>query len=99
MEKLVRDKIPGIIRKSGKNPIVRIANEEEYRKALRKKLLEEAREFEESGNIEEIADILEVIHAILKTEKVGFDEIEKIKAKKSHERGSFKKRIILEINK
>lgn len=96
MTKLVRDKIPEIIKNNGKNPITRIANEEEYSKALREKLLEEAKEFNDSGNIEEIADILEVIYAILKTEKMNFSDLEKIRVKKANKRGSFDKRIILE---
>jgi len=63
--RLVRDKIPEIIKESGKIPITRIADEEEYKTALKEKLLEEVKEFNGSGDLEELADVLEVIHYLL----------------------------------
>ena len=95
-KKLVRDKIPDIIKKSGKKPVTRIANYDEYKKALREKFLEEAKEFYESGEKEEIADLLEVIYSILKSEGLSLKEIEGIRKKKAKKRGSFDKKIILE---
>lgn len=94
--KLVRDKIPDIIKKSGKNPVTRIADFEEYKKGLRKKLLEEAKELNKSGDVEEIADALEVIYSLLKAEGIDKKIIEKMRKEKAKERGSFNKRIILE---
>ena len=64
--KLVRDKIPEIIEKDNKKCEIKILNDEEYKKALSLKLVEEANEFLESNNIDELADVLEVIDAIKK---------------------------------
>lgn len=92
--KLVRDKIPAIIKTQGINSINHIASEEEYEDALMNKLREEVEEFIENPCEEEIADILEVIYAILDQKKYDFDHIEKIRKKKAEERGKFKQKII-----
>jgi len=69
--KLVRDNIPEIMIKNGAKPVTRILTEEEYLKELNKKLLEEVNEYLESGSIEELADIEEVIIAILNAKKTS----------------------------
>ncbi len=94
--KLVRDNIPEIIEKKGGTPIIHIAGDEEYWQKIKEKLQEEVDEFMEDVNMEELADILEVIDAIC--EHKGFDksELNAIKEKKAKERGGFKKRIILD---
>ena len=94
--RLVRDKIPEIIKESGKIPITRIADEEEYKTALKEKLLEEVKEFNGSGDLEELADVLEVIHYLLQVEGSDMQAIEKIRKDKLLKRGSFSKKIILE---
>ena len=94
--KLVRDKIPEYIKSKGKVPITHIADETEYWQKLKEKLQEEVNEFLKDGNIEEIADILEVIDAIANYKKFSREDIERIKEKKADERGKFKDRIILE---
>ncbi|MEK7193404.1 MAG: nucleoside triphosphate pyrophosphohydrolase [Patescibacteria group bacterium] len=94
--KLIRDKIPEYIKKKGGVPVTHIANEAEYWEKLKEKLGEEIEEFKKDENAEELADILEVVDAIV--DYKGFDrtEIEKIKEKKVEERGKFKERIILD---
>ena len=70
--KLVRDKIPNIIKEKGETPIIKTLNEIEYKKELENKLYEEYKEvIESNGNdrIEELADMLEVIKALAKLEK------------------------------
>ena len=94
--KLVRDKIPEIIEKDNCRPNTRILDEVEYKKELDKKLLEEVNEYLKDDNLEEIADVLEVIYAILDSKKATKEEVEKIRISKKEKRGSFEKRIFLE---
>lgn len=61
MGKLVRDRIPEIIKNDGKMPIMEILSDEEYLKELDKKLSEEVAEYQADKSIEEMADILEVV--------------------------------------
>ena len=93
---MVRDNIPDTIRKKGEEVITHVANTEEYWQKLKEKLKEEILEFEKDESIEEIADMLEVIDAIVDYKSFNKEEIEKIKAKKAEEKGKFKKRIILD---
>ena len=81
-DKLVRDRIPEIIRKEGRNPVTHTAGKKEYSAKLREKLVEESREFQKSGENEELADILEVINAIIKENKTTLKKIEKIRKQK-----------------
>ncbi len=93
--KLVRDRIPDIIKESGHTPYYRIMNDDEYWNELVKKLQEEVDEFVESGNIEELADILEVVYSIALTKKITKEELENIREEKKNERGSFDNKIFL----
>lgn len=94
--KLVRDKIPEIIINRGAIPVTHIAEDEEYRKKLRKKLVEESREYHKNGKVEELADILEVIYTICELKGIGIKDLEDIRMKKRVERGGFEKKIILD---
>lgn len=101
--KLVRDRIPEIIKKNKENPMIHIAKDHEYQERLKDKLQEEVNEFLDANSkknqAEELADILEVILAIGETLKINFIRLEQIRKKKAVERGTFKKRIILEETK
>ena len=68
--KLVRDKIPEIISKDNRKAITKILNDEEYLNELNKKLKEEVNEYFEDNNLEELADIVEVIYGILNAKNV-----------------------------
>lgn len=94
--KLVRDKIPSIIERNGETPITRILNDEEYLKELNTKLQEEVNEYFADGNVEELADIVEVIYGLLDAKGVSLEAFEKIRIGKVEKRGAFKKRIFLE---
>ena len=94
--KLVRDKIPEYIRNKGQKAVFHIANREEYRNKLKEKLMEETKEFLGGENIEEFADLLEVIDAIAKLKKFNRQKVSKVRADKARRRGLFKKRIILD---
>ena len=92
--KLVRDKIPEIIEDGGEMPITRILEDEEYDRLLEAKLDEEVGEFHRDQNLEELADILEVVYALADT--IGNREaLERIYAQKHEARGGFEKRIYL----
>lgn len=94
--KLVRDKIPDIIKSKGEDVRFRIATEAEYWDKLKEKLTEEVKEFLDSESIDEIADILEVIDAINSFKNFDSEELQRIKKDKFDKRGGFTKRIILE---
>lgn len=91
--KLVRDKIPEHLDSKGISYEKRIANEEEFKQELIKKLDEEIKEFMEDKSIEELADIVEVISALKKLPE--FANLEEVKNKKLEEKGGFDKKIIL----
>jgi len=95
--KLVRDKIPENLDSKGISYEKRIASPEEYKEELFKKLNEEINEFLEAKNVEELADIQEVIDAIKKLPE--FSDFDSIKAKKLEEKGGFEKKIILKGEK
>ena len=75
--KLIRDKIPEIIQADGKTCITRILSDEEYVDALEKKLNEEVAEYQTDKNLEELADILEVLQAICIARGYTLEEFQK----------------------
>lgn len=97
--KLVRDKIPEIIEKSGKQYTTKILHDEEYKNELRKKLSEELEEYLQADNdedsLEELADMLEIIRALSKMHGATIGKVEGICKKKAMERGSFEEKIFL----
>lgn len=94
--KLVRDKIPEIIKENdNKDCKIRVLNNEEYLEELNKKLQEEVKEYLESGEVEEVADIEEVLRAILKAKEVSQENFEAIRKQKVEKRGAFDKKIFL----
>ena len=101
--KLVRDKIPEIIENDGEKPIVRVLNDNEYKKELEKKLKEEYEEFliaeKKSERLEELADMLEVIRTLALLEDEDIQFIIDIMDKKREKRGGFTKKIFLEKTK
>lgn len=93
--KLVRDKIPQIIQNNNEKCNTKILNDEDYLKELNIKLQEEVNEYLQSGEIEEIADIEEVLRAIIDLKKVAYSDFEKIRINKVAKRGAFKNKIFL----
>jgi predicted house-cleaning noncanonical NTP pyrophosphatase (MazG superfamily) len=99
MKKLVRDKIPEIMRAAGKkNFQVHEAGNAEYIAALLAKLHEEINEYDQDHSPEELADILEVVHALADQCYGGFSAVEQIRQQKAKERGGFSKKIIVTTN-
>jgi|TARA_Y100000389_G_C17184834_1_gene375846 predicted house-cleaning noncanonical NTP pyrophosphatase (MazG superfamily) len=93
--KAIRDKIPEIIKESGKNCNVKKLDNSEFLIRLEKKLVEELEEYQESKNVEELADILEVIYRISELKGVVSDELDKIRQKKAEQRGKFDDNLFL----
>lgn len=94
--KLVRDKIPEIIAKSGKEAATRVLSYGDYLEALDTKLNEEVAEYQADKSLEEMADILEVLQAICIARGHSLQDLESLRAQKASERGSFADRIFLE---
>ena len=94
--KLVRDKIPDIIRQSGKDCTCSILSDEDYLKFLDEKLNEELEEYQESKSMEELADLMEVMWAVAVARGSSPEEIENIRREKADKRGGFEKKILLE---
>lgn len=93
--KLVRDRIPEIIEASGRRCDTEILTPEEYLIMLDRKLNEELAEYQESKSLEEIADLLEVIRAVVQARGSSMEEVEAIRREKAEKRGGFEKRILL----
>ena len=94
-DKLVRDKIPEIIEGSGKQCEIEVLSDEKYFEMIDKKLDEELAEYHKDQNIEELADLLEVIYAATKARGYSIEELEKVRAGKAEKRGGFDKKILL----
>ena len=94
-DKLVRDKIPEIIEKSGKQCEIEILSDEKYLEMIDKKLDEELAEQHKDKNLEELADLLEVIYAATKARGYSIEALEKVRAEKAEKRGGFDKKILL----
>lgn len=90
MGKLVRDRIPEIMREQGKDPEVERISGERLRLALKDKLVEEAGEVRQAEDIvEELADVLEVVDALIEAYGLDYGVIEHARADKKAKRGSF----------
>ncbi len=93
--KLVRDRIPEIIEASGRSCLWDVLETDEYVRRLDEKLNEELAEYQESKSLEELADLAEVIRAVVKARGWTLTQLEQLRADKAAERGEFEKRIFL----
>lgn len=93
--KLVRDRIPEIIEADGKTCVYETLSDEEYIRLLDQKLNEELAEYQESKSLEELADLLEVMQAVVRARGWTLDELEQVRADKAAERGRFAKKVLL----
>jgi predicted house-cleaning noncanonical NTP pyrophosphatase (MazG superfamily) len=94
--KLVRDKIPQIIKQADKKAFFSVVTTEEFKTLLLDKLIEELAEFKDTPNEEEFADILEVIDGLSVAFNLDMEKVLTIKAEKFKECGGFNERIVLE---
>ena len=93
--KLVRGRIPEIIKADGKTCVCETLSDEDYLSLLDQKLNEELAEYQESKSLEEMADLLEVIQAIVKARGWTLEELEQVRANKAAKRGGFEKKVLL----
>ena len=93
--KLVRDKIPEIIEATGKTCHVQVLSKEEYLHMADAKLDEELAEYHMDGNVEELADLMEVIYACANARGVSAEALDAIRQEKAAKRGAFEKRLLL----
>ena len=93
--KAIRDKIPEIIAESGKKYNLKQLDDESFLTELEKKLTEEVNEYSESKDVEELADLLEVIYRISELRGVSSDELDKIRKDKAEKRGKFNSNLFL----
>ncbi|MCC5803791.1 nucleoside triphosphate pyrophosphohydrolase [Rossellomorea vietnamensis] len=97
--KLIRDKIPQIIKSKGKEFSTKILNDEDYIKYLKEKAYEELDEYcaaETDGEaVEELADLLEVVRALSKQHGSTIEKVEKVRKNKAKKRGGFEEKVFL----
>ncbi|HEY41547.1 MAG TPA: nucleoside triphosphate pyrophosphohydrolase [Dehalococcoidia bacterium] len=94
--KLVRDRIPEIIRGKGDKPTTHTATDAEYKVKLNEKLKEEVEEYLESERNEELVDILEIVYTIGHLKGLDNNELEETRKRKVDEKGRFDRKTILE---
>ena len=97
--KLIRDRIPEIIKKDDKRAIIKKLSKDSFERELRKKLIEEAVEVRKADNredlVKEIADVEEILLSLLSVKKIKRTEVVRMRNKRKKERGGFNKRIFL----
>jgi predicted house-cleaning noncanonical NTP pyrophosphatase (MazG superfamily) len=97
--KLVRDRVPEIIRSHGHQPATYVLDDEQFRTALLAKLLEEAQEAKSAPAddlLTELADVLEVLRTLVAVQGRSWKDLLSVAASKRAERGAFADRIFLE---
>ena len=87
--KLVRDRIPEIIESSGRTCVTEILSYEEYLRMLDAKLDEELAEYHADQNIDELADLMEVIRACAVARGDTVEELDQVRVDKASKRGGF----------
>lgn len=97
--KLVRDLIPQVIEENGKTCSIRVLEQGEHLEEIKVKMQEEALEFLEAASpkeaVEELADILELVHTAIQMYDVSYEQLEQIRTQKKSQRGGFSKGVYL----
>ena len=94
-DKLVRDRIPEIIELSGKTCVTEILSDDEYLRMIDTKLDEELAEYHKDQNIEELADLMEVLLAAAVARGYTLEQLEQVRTEKAEKRGGFQEKILL----
>ena len=93
--KLVRDSIPAIIEATGASCETEILSDADYLRLLDAKLDEELAEYHQDQNIEELADLMEVVYACAKARGYTVAELEFVRTEKAAKRGGFDRKVLL----
>ena len=93
--KLVRDRIPEIIETDGNICVTEVLPDDRYLQMLDAKLDEELAEYQESKSLEELADLLEVMRAVVKARGWTWEQLEQVRQEKAAKRGGFEQKILL----
>lgn len=93
--KLVRDRIPDIIEADGKICTTEVLPDEDYLRLLNAKLNEELAEYQDSKSLEELADLLEVMQAVVKARGWTWEQLEQVRQDKKNKRGGFERKLLL----
>jgi predicted house-cleaning noncanonical NTP pyrophosphatase (MazG superfamily) len=93
--KLIRDKIPEIIERTGKTCKTEILSDDNYLALLDEKLGEELAEYQESKSLEELADLLEVMETVVVARGYSWEQLLRVKAEKKAARGGFEDKLLL----
>ncbi len=93
--KLIRDRIPEIIQSTGKHCETEILSDADYLRMIDAKLDEELAEYHQDQNLEELADLTEVIHAAVIARGYTLEDLERVRVEKYENRGGFQKKILL----
>lgn len=94
-QKLVRDRIPEIIEADGKTCVIETLSDSRYLEMLDAKLAEELAEYQGSKSLEELADLLEVMRAVVQARGWTWEQLEQVRQEKPAQRGGFEKKILL----
>ncbi len=94
-DKLIRDRIPEIIERSGKRCVIEVMDNDTYIQYLDQKLNEELAEYQADKSLEELADLLEVMYAVAAARGYSVEELESVRKEKAEKRGGFEKRLRL----
>lgn len=93
--KLIRDKNVEIMEDLGHKVEYEILNDERYNEELDKKLKEEVNEYLADYSVEEMADVMEVIYAMLDYRGMKMEDVEKVRIEKRNRKGAFKNKVFL----
>ena len=93
--KLIRDNNVKLMEDKGCKVCYETLDDKRYGEELDKKLKEKVNEYIADYNIEEMADVMEVIYAILDFRGITMEEVENVRIKKRERKGAFKKKIFL----
>lgn len=93
--KLVRDKIPAIIESTGKTCRTQVLSDADYLAQLDEKLDEELAEYQHSKSLEELADLLEVMQAVVAARGYTWEQLLTVQEEKKTARGGFEDKILL----